>query len=328
MLQSNSSALYGKMVQIVTGNSPTNVKIINGPEQLEGLLPWLVIESCIAAPNNNATRPNITTVTTPPPTVPPTFRTCNDYYKLNMPSGVYMININGAPVEVYCLMANETEVNEQFFATGGYTVIQRRMEEGFSFEKTYTEFESYFGRPTPLIGSYWIGLQNIYALTNQFNMRLNLRTISCMTQETYGEYDSFRILDASKRYAVTTGDWSSNGSPCDGFKTAFVGARDEGCPFATLATYNQTVDTGLNCVKRGMTDATIAVINSGGWWFGSGMNNFNGHYYPDGDIRPTPPNCDIPADGGNGPQNGIRWCSTGRNVYQQTVMALLPTNDS
>jgi len=326
MLQSNSSALYSKMLQIVTGNSPTNVKIINGPEQLEGLFPWLITESCIAAPNNNATRPTISPVSTTIPTVPPTFRTCHDYYKLNMSSGVYMININGSPVEVYCLMA--TKDDETFFADGGYTVIQSRMELGVSFEKTYEQFESYFGRPTPAIGSYWIGLQNIYALTNQFNMRLNVYTNSCMGQEAYGEYDSFKILDATKGYAVTTGNWQTNGSPCDGFKTAFVGARDEGCPFATLATYNSTFDTGLNCIKRGITAATIAVINSGGWWFGSGMNNFNGHYYPDGDISPTPPNCDLPANGGTGPQNGIRWCSTGRNVYQQTVMALLPTNDS
>jgi len=322
MLQSNSSALYGKMVQIVTGNSPTNVKIINGPEQLEGLFPWLITASCIVAPNNNATRTTTSTLPATTPTVPPTFRTCNDYYKLNMSSGVYMININGRPVEVYCLMA--TKDDEKFFATGGYTVIQSRMEEGFSFEKTYEQFESYFGRPTPLIGSYWIGLQNIYALTNQFNMRLNLRTITCMGQEAYGEYDSFKILDASKRYAVTTGDWSTNGSPCDGFKLPFVGARDEGCPFATLATYDPNFNTGLNCTAR--SNATInPEINSGGWWFGSGKNNLNGHYYPDGNISPTPPNCDLPP---GGPQNGIRWCSLGRNVYQQTVMALLPTNDS
>jgi len=236
-----------------------------------------------------------------------------------------MIYINGALVEVYCLMA--TEDDEHFFATGGYTVIQSRVDPAVSFERTFEQFQSYFGRATPAIGSYWIGLENLYNLTNQFNMRLNLRTVSCMGQETSGEYDSFRILDASKRYAVTTGIWSTNGSPCDGFKQPFLGARDEGCPFATLATYNPNFNTSLNCVARSL-DTITPEINSGGWWFGSGKNNFNGHYYPDGDIIPTQPNCDIPSKNNTGPLNGIRWCAnTGRNVYQQTVMALLPTND-
>jgi hypothetical protein len=69
------------------------------------------------------------------------------------------------------------------------------MDPTVDFNRTLAEYESGFGYPTPTIGSYWLGLQNIYQLTNRFPMRLNIRTIYCHGEfEAYGDYDHFQVL--------------------------------------------------------------------------------------------------------------------------------------
>ncbi|XP_026214476.1 microfibril-associated glycoprotein 4-like isoform X2 [Anabas testudineus] len=73
------------------------------------------------------------------------------------PSGVYTIYPLGerSAVQVYCDMDS---------SGGGWTVFQRRMDGTVNFYRPWDYYKFGFGDPA---GEYWLGLDNIYYLTNQ-----------------------------------------------------------------------------------------------------------------------------------------------------------------
>ncbi|XP_026194622.1 angiopoietin-2-like, partial [Anabas testudineus] len=73
------------------------------------------------------------------------------------PSGVYTLYPLGerSAVQVYCDMDS---------SGGGWTVFQRRMDGTVNFYRPWDYYKFGFGDPA---GEYWLGLDNIYYLTNQ-----------------------------------------------------------------------------------------------------------------------------------------------------------------
>ena len=73
-------------------------------------------------------------------------------------NGVYKVNLaeSNESVGIYC----EFENNQ------AWTLIQRRVDGSVDFNRNWQEYKTGFGS---LDGEFWLGLENIYRLTNNFN---------------------------------------------------------------------------------------------------------------------------------------------------------------
>ena len=179
-------------------------------------------------------------------------------------SGLYAIrdpcltgdkHYNSARLVVYCDMETDG---------GGWIVIQRRNASmgWVNFARSWADYEKGFG---DLDGEFWIGLKNIYELTNQQRMLLRLSVWNDTTHNvTWSRI--FRISDANNRYALRlSGMGSGQGS---NFRLFY---HDRG-NFTTVDNYS-----GLsNCGYR----------RQSGWWYNYGIcsmtTNPNGLHQPSG----------------------------------------------
>ena len=98
-------------------------------------------------------------------------KNCADQYKSGRRvSGVYTIDRDGSGAfNVYC---------DQTTVSGGWTVIQKRMDGSVNFNLTYNDYKHGFGN---LVGEFWLGLDKINRLTrnktkNKLRVDLGLKT--------------------------------------------------------------------------------------------------------------------------------------------------------
>ncbi|XP_056391101.1 microfibril-associated glycoprotein 4-like [Hyla sarda] len=98
--------------------------------------------------------------------------------------GVYLIYPGGEtspPVPVYCDMRS---------AGGPWTVFQKRFDGGVDFYRGWEDYKSGFGRAS---GEYWLGLQNIFLLTQKKTYRLRIDLEDFENDARHVTYDSFSI---------------------------------------------------------------------------------------------------------------------------------------
>ena len=116
-------------------------------------------------------------------------------------SGLYAIRypcaggnalFSSSKLTVYCDMETDG---------GGWIVIQRRdaCMGRVSFAKNFSEYEKGFG---DLNGEFWLGLKNIYELTNQDNVELKTQVWNYTNSTINWNYPYFRIYDANLAYQL------------------------------------------------------------------------------------------------------------------------------
>uniref|UniRef100_A0A0K8R8G2 Putative ficolin/ixoderin n=1 Tax=Ixodes ricinus TaxID=34613 RepID=A0A0K8R8G2_IXORI len=147
---------------------------------------------------------------------------------------------------------------------GGWTVIQRRSKtegEGTEFERSKKDYDDGFYNSHS--SSYWIGNENIHALTTSPNSKQVLRIE--MTRNTKEkiivQYSTFKVASKKDYYQLTIGGYSSpNGSDYDALK------HQNGGRFVIAdGSYHH--------------DPCSRSRISGGWWFtirGCMQSNLNG----------------------------------------------------
>ncbi|XP_031566696.1 ryncolin-1-like [Actinia tenebrosa] len=165
-------------------------------------------------------------------------------------SGVYHIHpISQHPVPVFCDMTT----------TGGdWTVIQKRMDGSVDFYRNWDDYKWGFGNKS---GEYWLGLENIHAMTSQGTYRLRFDLEDFEGNTRYAEYNSFLVSSEADNYRVTIGSYS--GTAGDSFNSAHNGRQ-----FSTKDRDNDSNDAG-HC----------AVLFTGAWWYnGCHNSNPNGQY--------------------------------------------------
>ncbi|GBM78460.1 Techylectin-5A [Araneus ventricosus] len=120
-------------------------------------------------------------------------------------SGVYKVWIKGPfpisqPLDVFCDMDSEG---------GGWTVIQRRGEfpEQQDFNQGWETYKSGFGKLTE---EFWLGNENIYALTNQGEYEVRFDLVDDKEERRYAVYDSFRIDDENSSYSLHIRNYSGD----------------------------------------------------------------------------------------------------------------------
>ncbi|XP_078667107.1 microfibril-associated glycoprotein 4-like isoform X2 [Branchiostoma floridae x Branchiostoma belcheri] len=182
------------------------------------------------------------------------------YHKVS--SGVYKIQPVGlsSPISVYC---------DQTTDGGGWTVIQRRFDGSIDFNRLYGDFRYGFGSAD---GEQWLGLENMYRLTNQHTYTLYVQLEDWNRVVKYAKYSSFSV-GGSSNYRLYVSGYS--GTAGDGFhlSSSSSSAYLYGQPFSARD------------VDRDAASASCAVSRAytGGWWYKScTWSALNGPY-----LRPT-----------------------------------------
>ncbi|GAA6094252.1 microfibril-associated glycoprotein 4 [Tachysurus ichikawai] len=174
---------------------------------------------------------------------------CEDVYDLkisvmknaSVPSGVYTIYPAGPnkPVKVYCDMGcleNGGHQDEQ------WTVIQRRINGNVSFYRPWEQYKDGFGDPA---GEYWLGLENMYVMTNTEKYQLRVDMEDFEKGSAYAQYNTFYINQESTNYMLNIAGYINGGA---GDSLSYVNGRG-------FSTFDKDL-TG-NCAES----------NAGGFWY-------------------------------------------------------------
>ncbi|XP_048875896.1 angiopoietin-related protein 2-like [Brienomyrus brachyistius] len=171
-------------------------------------------------------------------------------------SGMYLVRPENGNrlMQVWC---------DQRHDPGGWTVIQRRQDGSVNFFRNWETYKQGFGN---IDGEYWLGLENIYWLTNQGTYKLLVTLEDWSGRKVFAEYASFRVESEAEFYKLRVGRYHGNAGDSLTWHN--------GKQFTTLDR-DHDVYTG-NC----------AHYQKGGWWYNAcAHSNLNGVWYRGGHYR-------------------------------------------
>ena len=152
--------------------------------------------------------------------------------------------MNNNVLKVYCSMESYG---------GGWTVIQRRVDNKTNFQRNWYDYQYGFGE---LTGNLWIGLENMHALARPGKgavLRIELKHLREKDTTYHANYCSFAISAKSEWYRLEAeGYWGNAG---DGFSLG-EGRKNNGMKFSTMDVDNDE-NIKENCASK----------YKGGWWY-------------------------------------------------------------
>uniref|UniRef100_H2YNX9 Fibrinogen C-terminal domain-containing protein n=1 Tax=Ciona savignyi TaxID=51511 RepID=H2YNX9_CIOSA len=155
---------------------------------------------------------------------------------------------NQQTLEVYC---------DQTTDGGGWMVFQRRRDGSENFYRTWVEYQGMFGN---LSNEFWLGNENLHALTRSGNYELRIELEDCANVTKFAKYSSFSIGSAHEKYTLKVSGYTGNAGDS-------LSPHHNGRPFSTKDVDNDIY--GGNC----------AVTYHGAWWYGHCYDsNLNGEY--------------------------------------------------
>ena len=174
-------------------------------------------------------------------------------------SGVYTINLNDGKGEfnVFCDMN---------LRDGGWTVIQRRVGDSVSFNRTRDEYNVGFG---DFNGSFWLGLEKMKRITDKgtYELYVGLESFSEFIDPVWQKYNMFSLGTDDNDYTLTVSDQTGyEGTAGDSLYTPHHGKK-----FTT-----SDEDNDLATENCGETH------NAGWWYSGCRESHLNGVYYAEG----------------------------------------------
>ena len=179
---------------------------------------------------------------------------------------------------------------------GGWTIIQRRVNNSINFTRNWKSYKDGFGR---FDSSFWLGLDKINEITNSelYELYIGLQNFAGDVRSAW--YNSISISDENDDYKITLGPYDSIRSDAgDSFGT------HSGAGFSTYDNDNDQYSQ-LHCAQ----------YFSSGWWFTTSCHDahLNGVYYTS-------------ASGGPSAGHGVIWQGwTGdTESLKTTLMAIRP----
>ncbi|GIX71283.1 techylectin-5A [Caerostris extrusa] len=118
--------------------------------------------------------------------------------------GPRVVSFWGKPINVYCDMDIPNE---------GWTVIQRRFLGSQKFNLKWRNYKHGFGN---IMKEFWLGNENIFAMTNQGNCEVRFDLKTPEGEHRYAIYSNFRIDDDLASYTLHISGYSGNAG--DGMK--------------------------------------------------------------------------------------------------------------
>ncbi|KAF8774496.1 Techylectin-5A like protein [Argiope bruennichi] len=160
--------------------------------------------------------------------------------------------LNGRSIDVFCDMDTDG---------GGWTVLQRR--GNFSRPKDYffQDWKAYKTGFGNIEKDFWLGNDNIFALSNQrlTSIRFDLKDVE--GQKRYALYDTFWIDDEDHKYTLHIGGYSGDAGD------SMIGSHNNN----KFTTKDQDNDNEAN--------QSCSQLYKGGWWYGAcHASNLNGLY--------------------------------------------------
>jgi len=167
-------------------------------------------------------------------------RNCAEATVNSKQSGIYEIHIpsySKHPFKVTC----DAETRG-----GNWTIILRRLDGSEIFYRNWNTFKKGFGK---LDGEFFLGLDKIHALTEEYSSELLVVLEDFEGDERYETYERFGISGEDEQYALNTLG-KSNGTAGDSL------SYHHGMKFSTFDRDNDLSDA-TNCAET----------RPGGWWF-------------------------------------------------------------
>uniref|UniRef100_UPI00398F11A4 angiopoietin-related protein 6 n=1 Tax=Pristiophorus japonicus TaxID=55135 RepID=UPI00398F11A4 len=199
-------------------------------------------------------------------------------------NGIYLVkprNVNRL-MQVWCDHQQDS---------GGWTVIQRRQDGSVNFFRTWENYKQGFGN---IDGEYWLGLENMYWLSNQDNYKLLVLMEDWQGRQVFAEYNNFRVEAERDFYRLRLGHYRGN-------------AGD------SLSWHNGKQFTTLDR-DRDLYTGNCAHYQKGGWWYYTcAHSNLNGVWYKGGYYRSKY-------------QDGVYWAEFRGGAYslKRVVMMIHP----
>ncbi|XP_033094508.1 ficolin-2 isoform X1 [Trachypithecus francoisi] len=140
---------------------------------------------------------------------------------------------------------------------GGWTVFQRRMDGSVDFYRDWAAYKQGFGSR---LGEFWLGNDNIHALTVQGTSELRVDLVDFEDNHQFAKYRSFKVADEEEKYNLVLG--------------AFV----EGSAGDSLTSHNNH-SFSTKDQDNDLNTGNCAVIYQGAWWYRTcHVSNLNGRY--------------------------------------------------
>ncbi|XP_011904080.1 PREDICTED: ficolin-2 isoform X2 [Cercocebus atys] len=177
-------------------------------------------------------------------------RTCKDLLdRGHFLSGWYTIYLPDCrPLTVLCDMDTDG---------GGWTVFQRRVDGSVDFYRDWAAYKRGFGSR---LGEFWLGNDNIHALTAQGTSELRVDLVDFEDNHQFAKYRSFKVADEKEKYNLVLG--------------AFV----EGSAGDSLTSHNNH-SFSTKDQDNDLNTGNCAVIYQGAWWYRTcHVSNLNGRY--------------------------------------------------
>ncbi|XP_058999456.1 ficolin-1-like isoform X1 [Mustela lutreola] len=210
-------------------------------------------------------------------------RTCKDLLtRGHSLTGWFTVYLPGCrPLSVLCDMDTDG---------GGWTVFQRRSDGSVDFYRDWAAYKRGFGSQ---LGEFWLGNDNIHALTTQGTSELRVDLVDFEGNRQFAKYNSFRMAGEAEKYRLLLGAFAG-GSAGDSL------TYHNNHPFSTKDQDNDS--SPESCAER----------YQGAWWYDKcHLANLNGLYLPGSHETFA---------------NGINWKSgKGYNYsYKVSVMMVRP----
>ncbi|XP_032163940.1 ficolin-1-like isoform X4 [Mustela erminea] len=177
-------------------------------------------------------------------------RTCKDLLtRGHSLTGWHTIYLPGCrPLSVLCDMDTDG---------GGWTVFQRRSDGSVDFYRDWAAYKRGFGSQ---LGEFWLGNDNIHALTAQGTSELRVDLVDFEGNRQFATYSSFRMAGEAEKYRLLLGAFAG-GSAGDSL------TYHNNHPFSTKDQDNDS--SPENCAER----------YQGAWWYSNcHLANLNGFY--------------------------------------------------
>ena len=190
-------------------------------------------------------------------------------------SGPYSIKPNKSSPQFTACCDMETD-------GGGWTIIQRRIGDT-NFDEKWIHYQYGFGIPC---GSYWIGLQNMHALTTQTIHQLRVELSDFQDNKTYADYKFFAVGSARNKYSLMVSGYNQTSTAGNSLEdsgglrfTTSDSDHDYGyfSPGSCTTSY-RCICTAPDCTNTGFENC--ASQYNAGWWYDKCFNkaSLNGPY--------------------------------------------------
>lgn len=140
---------------------------------------------------------------------------------------------------------------------GGWTVFQRRSDGSVDFYRDWAAYKQGFGSQ---LGEFWLGNDNIHALTAQGTNELRVDLVDFEGNRQFAKFTSFKMAGEAEKYKLVLG--------------AFV----EGSAGDSLTSHNNNAFSTKDRDNDRVAE-NCAVQYQGAWWYyDCHVSNLNGRY--------------------------------------------------